>query len=99
MGTIVAQRGPAARSTSIQTRLDRLHDLVPEQMAHGLCYLAGYSPDTFNEVLAAVEHGAPQAPEHPEPICATCGANIGIFLKFGTRLAASHDPHPIRTPR
>jgi hypothetical protein len=78
----VDQQGAAARE-----RLDRLRFLLPEQMADGLTWLAGYDPEVFDAVLDAVEPcdegGDPDAGEDAEPFCVLCGAGVGIFLKFG----------------
>jgi hypothetical protein len=41
--------------SEIRGRLDRLETLAPDQMSAGMSWLAGYSADVFEAVLAAAE--------------------------------------------
>jgi hypothetical protein len=92
MRVIVSQPDPAVLSTgkqgiSPQERLDRLASVDADRMAAALTFLAGYDTGTFDAILDAVEpcdaDPDPDAGEDAEPCCAECGADIGIFLRFG----------------
>src|SRR5271165_6941512 len=56
-------------------------------MATALTWLAGFSPSVFDATLDATEpctdDDTPDPAEHPEPFCAVCGSDVGIFLRFG----------------
>ena len=56
-------------------------------MATALIWLAGFSPSVFDATLDATEpctdDDTPDPAEHPEPFCMLCGADVGIFLRFG----------------
>jgi hypothetical protein len=69
--------------TATRQRLDRLSALTPEQLDDGLRWLASYVPGTFDAVMNAVDPFPFDQPDDPEPVCATCGATIGIFVAFG----------------
>jgi hypothetical protein len=68
-----------------QDRMARLAATSSEQMAFALAFLIGFAPETFDAVLDAAEPCSDDliGPDEAEPICAQCGAPIGIFLKHG----------------
>ncbi|MBV9381764.1 MAG: hypothetical protein JOY82_19025 [Streptosporangiaceae bacterium] len=71
--------GPAPRS-----RLDRLAGLGPEDKTAGLVWLAVHSPAVCDAMLGALEQEDEElACQEPEPYCAACGADVGIFLRSG----------------
>jgi hypothetical protein len=95
MDSIFPQRGhavPASPATpfaagtapAFQDRLDRLADLDPEDKTAGLVWLAIHSPAVCDAMLDALEEGDDElACQEPEPYCAACGADVGIFLRCG----------------
>jgi hypothetical protein len=87
MSTTIPQQGQAALAITPQERIDRLAMVSAEQMAAALKILAGYDPAALDFVLDAAEpcdeDGDPDASDEAEPHCAVCGADVGIFLKFG----------------
>jgi hypothetical protein len=67
-------------------RLTRLAALDADRMAIALTWLAGYSPTVFDTTLDATEPCTDDTPDptaDPEPFCAICGDDVGIFLRFG----------------
>ncbi len=68
-------------------RLTRLATLDTDRMAMALTWLADYSPTAFDATLDATEpctdDDTPDPADNPEPFCAVCGADVGIFLRFG----------------
>ena len=69
-----------------QDRIDRIAALSQEDMSAGLLWLAMNFPAVCNAMLDKLEYDAIDDPDpgrEPEPICAECGAAIGIFLRFG----------------
>jgi hypothetical protein len=66
-------------------RLARLASISTPRMAAALAFLAGCAPETFDYVLDGVEpfpDGEPDPWEEPEPYCALCGEQVGIFLRL-----------------
>jgi hypothetical protein len=75
----------------------RLRGLSRQQLADRLAWLAWYQPGIFTAVMDYMEFSDllaadtdPTSPhpdfdydKEPAPICAQCGADIGIFIKFG----------------
>ena len=76
----------------------RLRGLTHEQLADRLTWLAWYQPGVFNAVMdymdfsdALAADADPTSPgpvdrgndEVLAPVCARCGADRGIFIKFG----------------
>ena len=76
----------------------RLRGLTHQQLADRLTWLAWYQPGIFNAVMDYMEFSDalaadadPASPrpdvhgcdEEPAPVCGRCGADIGIFVKFG----------------
>jgi len=70
-----------------RARLDRLSTLDADRMFESLAWLAGYRPAIFDTTLNATEpctsDDSPDPAENPEPYCTICGADVGIFLRFG----------------
>jgi hypothetical protein len=70
-----------------QDRIARLTALAPEHATAGLLWLAMNFPAVCDAMLDKVEYDAidddldPR--REPEPFCAECGAEIGIFLRLG----------------
>lgn len=65
-------------------RLDRLAVLTPEDKTAGLVWLAIHFPAVCDAVLDTVEQDdGDDVSAEPEPYCAVCGADIGIFLRYG----------------
>lgn len=76
----------------------RLRGLTHQQLADRLTWLAWYQPGIFTAVMdymdfsdALAADTDPTRPdlgdrgsdEAPAPVCGRCGAEIGIFIKFG----------------
>lgn len=76
----------------------RLRGLTHEQLADRLTWLAWYQPGVFNAVMDYMEFSdalaADADPTNPgpvdhssdevlAPVCGRCGADLGIFIKFG----------------
>ena len=76
----------------------RLRGLTHQQLADRLTWLAWYQPGIFGAVMdymdfsdALAADADPTSPdlgdrgydEAPAPVCGRCGADIGIFIKFG----------------
>ena len=75
----------------------RLRGLSNQQLADRLTWLAWYQPGVFTAVMDymdfsdALADADPTSPdlgdrnydESPAPVCGRCGADIGIFIKFG----------------
>jgi hypothetical protein len=76
----------------------RLRGLSRQQLADRLTWLAWYQPGIFTAVMDYMEFSDvlaadtdPASPdldnldygEEPVPVCSRCGADIGIFIKFG----------------
>jgi hypothetical protein len=69
-----------------QDQIARLTALTPEDAAAGLLWLAMNFPSVCDAMLDKIEFDAiddPDPAREPEPFCAECGANIGIFLRYG----------------
>jgi hypothetical protein len=83
MGTSLTQAAPGSHPITAEDRMERIGQLTTKQLTDALLFLAGYAPDVFDSIAEAVEPGAGDGSEDPAPYCATCGGDIGIFLKFG----------------
>jgi hypothetical protein len=66
-------------------QLDRLAALSAEQMRTALIFLFGISPDMFDLAMDAADpdEDAPGATGEAAPRCELCGADVGIFLRYG----------------
>ena len=73
---------------------ERLHGLSAQQLLDAMTFLSFWSPPAFTAVLdhcEATEWGwsgsgpdlLPDPDDTPATACARCGADLGIFLKFG----------------
>ena len=63
-------------------RADRLARATTDQIQAALAYLSMIDPEAFEIALTAVAPAAaddPEDDEEPIPLCATCGAPVGIF--------------------
>ena len=83
MTPIITHPGQEAhpdRDAAARKRADRLAKATTNQMQAALAYLSMIDSEAFEIAFTAV----PQAPDDPEdvepvPLCATCGAPVGIF--------------------
>ena len=79
-----ASAGSAVPDARLRDQVDRLAALTPEDKSAGLIWLALHLPDACDAVLDALEYDdVEEASPEPEPYCATCGADIGIFVRSG----------------
>jgi hypothetical protein len=83
MTTIIthpAQEAHPDRDAAARKRADLLAKATTDQMQAALAYLSMIDPEAFEIAFTAVAP-APDDPEDKEPIplCATCGALVGIF--------------------
>jgi len=53
------------------------------EVHEALLWLSGYAPAVFDAVADAVEPCLSDGTDDPAPFCERCGADIGVFLKFG----------------
>jgi hypothetical protein len=83
MDTSVSNSGPSPLAVEARIRIERLSTFSSDQLTDGMMWLAGYAPEVFDAVLDAVEPFTFGGAEEPAPKCGVCGADIGIFLKFG----------------
>jgi hypothetical protein len=74
---------PSTLAIEARKRLERLGAFSPDQLDDGLRWLEGYAPEVFDAVLDAIEPFNFDGSEEPDPVCGICGADIGIFVKFG----------------
>ena len=68
-------------------RISRLAALGPEDSVAGLLWLAMNFPAVCDAMLDKTEFDAVDDEDlcqEPEPFCAECGVDIGIFLRYGT---------------
>ena len=84
-----ASAAPAAPIPEISQldRISRLAALSPEDTVAGLLWLAMNFPAVCDAMLDKTEFDAVDDEDlcqEPEPFCAECGADIGIFLRYGT---------------
>jgi hypothetical protein len=86
MRTSLTQAAPASHQITAEDRMERIGQLTTRQQTDALLWLAGYAPSVFDAVAEAVaeavESGPSDGTDDPAPYCATCGGDIGIFLKF-----------------
>jgi hypothetical protein len=85
MTTSLSNHGPSAHAIEARKRIERLSGFSPDQLTDGMMWLAGYAPEVFDAVLDTidVESLTADGPQDPAPVCSRCGADIGIFIKFG----------------
>ena len=78
--THLAQEAHPDRDAAARKRADRLAKATTDEMQAALAYLSMIDSEAFEIAMTAVA----QAPddledEEPIPLCATCGAPVGIF--------------------
>jgi hypothetical protein len=83
MGPSLTQAAPTPHRITDEDRMERIGQLTTRQLTDALLFLAGYAPPVFDAVTEAVELCADDGTEDPTPVCAICGGDIGVFLKFG----------------
>jgi hypothetical protein len=88
-GALPVITAPAAPTPEIcqLDRISRLAALGPEDTVAGLLWLAMNFPAVCDAMLDKTEFDAvddEDPGQEPEPFCAECGADIGIFLRYGT---------------
>jgi hypothetical protein len=83
MSPIITHPAPEAhpdRDAAARRRADRLAKATPEQMQSALAFLSMIDDEAFEIAFTAVTHTTDDPEdEEPIPLCATCGAPIGIF--------------------
>src|ERR1700734_1975798 len=83
MSTIIAHPAQEAhpdRDAAARKRADRLAKATTDEMQAALAYLSMIDSEAFEIAFTAVAEASddPQD-EEPIPLCATCGAPVGIF--------------------
>jgi hypothetical protein len=76
-----AQEAHPDRDAAARKRADRLAKATTDQMQAALAYLSMIDSEAFEIAFTAVASDATDGPEDEEPIplCAACGAPVGIF--------------------
>ena len=76
-----AQEAHPDRDAAARKRADRLAKATSDQMQAALAYLSVIDSEAFEIAFMAVPEAAADDTEDEEPIplCATCGAPVGIF--------------------
>jgi hypothetical protein len=75
-----AQEAHPDRDAAARRRADRLAKTTTEQMQAALAYLSMIDAEAFEIAFTAVaEAPDDHEEEEPIPLCATCGALVGIF--------------------
>jgi hypothetical protein len=84
--SLVSASSPAGaplpdRDAAARKRADRLAKATTDQIQAALAYLSIIDPEAFEIAFAAVAPALADGPDDPDPIplCATCGAPVGIF--------------------
>jgi len=83
MYPIITRPSPEAhpdRDAAARTRADRLAKATTDQMQAALAFLSMIDPEAFEIAMtAATPDPADLEDEDPIPLCAACGAPVGIF--------------------
>jgi hypothetical protein len=83
MSTIIARPSPEAhpdRAAAARKRAARLAKATTDQMQAALAFLSMIDPEAFEIAMTATAQALDDPEdEEPIPLCATCGAPIGIF--------------------
>ena len=81
MSTIIAQSAHPGLAAAARKRADRLAKASPAPLEAALAYLSMIDAEAFEIAFTTVTPTAPEDSEDDEPIplCATCGAPVGIF--------------------
>ena len=75
-----AQEAHPDRDAAARKRADRLAKATTDQMQAALAYLSMIDPEAFEIAFTAVAQAPDKSEdEAPVPLCATCGAPVGIF--------------------
>jgi hypothetical protein len=75
-----AQEAHPDRDAAARKRADRLAKATSNQMQAALAYLSMIDAEAFEIAFTAVAQAPTDAEdEEPIPLCATCGAPVGIF--------------------
>jgi hypothetical protein len=75
-----AQEAHPDRDAAARKRADRLAKATTDEMQAALAYLSMIDDETFEIAFTAVAQAPDdRADEEPIPLCASCGAPIGIF--------------------
>ena len=79
--THLAQEAHSARDAAARRRADRLAKATSEQMQSALAFLSMIDDEAFEIAMTAVapDPADDSEDEEPIPLCATCGAPVGIF--------------------
>ena len=88
MRSIIAEDAPSPLPNPAQAphpRLDRITAATPDQLSTALTFLSVFDPDAFDHAMDVADtvDEQPGATGEAEPVCATCGAKVGIFLDRG----------------
>ena len=88
MRSIIAQDAQSALPIPAQgphPRVDRIAAATLEQLSTALIFLSVFDADAFDHAMdvAQSDDDNPGATGEAEPVCATCGGQIGIFLDRG----------------
>jgi hypothetical protein len=73
-----AQEAHPDQDAAARRRADRLAKATTDQMQAALAFLSMIDSEAFEIAFTAVASDAPED-EEPVPLCATCGAPVGIF--------------------
>jgi hypothetical protein len=84
MSTIITHPAREAHpdlDAAARKRADRLAKATTDQLQAALAYLSMIDPEAFEIAFTAVAPAVSDEPEDddPIPLCATCGAQVGIF--------------------
>ena len=86
--TLAIDEARRIRAADASIRLEQLDALDPDQLTAGMAWLAGFNPAVFDATLDAAltvdDDRHTQDEQDAEPYCTSCGATIGIFLRYGT---------------
>ena len=84
MITHPAQEAHPDRDAAARRRADLLAKATADQMQAALAFLSMIDSEAFEIAFTTVAADAADDPEDEEPIplCATCGAPVGIFPEF-----------------
>ncbi len=83
MGHSLTRPARPACGITADDRMELLGQLTPRQQTDALLWLSGYAPAVFDAVIDAVQPFSGDGSDDPAPFCGRCGADIGVFLKFG----------------
>jgi hypothetical protein len=82
MPTIITQAAREAHprlDAAARNRADRLAKATTDQLHAALAYLSMIDPEAFEIALTAAAPADDPEDDDPIPLCAACGATVGIF--------------------